>query len=766
MGRSLGQRPVHSSEAMPRRWGRPPVCLPMFLGLVGFVLLSTLSSAPARAGSCGGAGAGADAGASGERPRIGLALSGGGTRGLAHVGVLRVLEDLGVPIDCMAGTSMGAIVGGLYASGYSPDQIEQELLTMDWQRIFRGKPPRESLSVRRKQDDNRYVFDLELGFKNGKLTGSGGALSAFELEFQLQRLTLPALGVEDFDQLRVPFRAVAADLVTGETVVLGGGDLAMAIRASMSLPGVFPPVTLDGRRLVDGGAVTNLPVDVVRSMGADVVIAVDIGLPLFPLEELTSVASISAQALSLATDRLNGEQRARADLLIRPELAGVGLLDFSALDEVIREGAATARRHGEALAKLAVDGTTIPEGDPHPATVPVSISAIRIEGLERVDERLVSSRLRTRLGYPLDLDLLLADLGRIVQIGELETVRFTLEPVAAGSELVMRLAEKSWGPNYLRFGASLSDDLEGSNSFALLVSYTRTSLNARGAEWRNDFQLGETRRFFSELYQPLSFHGRFFVAGSFESLLDVTDLYEEQRKVAEYEVQSNVVNLSIGSQFGKYGELRAGLSWGKGGGEPRAGPIDLTDLDVTIAGLGGRLVIDRLDSSSVPRHGFAGQLSGFRSEPSLGADDAYHKIAGAFSSYATRGRHTAFLGLEGGTALDSELPIYDQFVLGGLFSFSGYRPQELRGQHVAIARQGYLYRAFDLPPSLGVAMYVGGWLEVGNVWQRRQDVDATDLTYSLTLAAALDTRLGPMYFGYGYAERGTGYFQLLVGPRF
>ena len=725
-------------------------------------LLATLLGDPAWGEGCRAAGEGAEPS---DRPRIGLALSGGGARGLAHVGVLEVLEELGVPIDCIAGTSMGAIVGGFYAAGYSPSQIEYELLTADWQRIFRGKPARESLSVRRKNDDNRYVFDLEIGFKDGELTTSGGALSAFELEFLLQRLTLPALGIVDFDQLKVPFRAVAADLGTAETVVLGSGDLALAIRASMSLPGIYPPVSLDGRRLVDGGVVENLPVDVVRGMGADVVIAVDVGVPLFPSDELSSVASISAQAFSLAAERLAREQRSRADVLIRPDLGGAGNLDFSALEDLVQQGVVATLGHRDELMDWASEASRH-SSESLPEMGQALITGLRVEGVDRVDERLVRARIRTPLGEPLDLDLLLADLGRVVQVGEFESVRFALEPAATGSELVVRLAEKPWGPHYLRFGATLTDDLAGSNSFGLLVSYTQTSLNARGAEWHNDFQIGETRRVFSELYQPLSFGGQFFVAGAVESLSDVRDLYTEGRKVAEYQVRTDVASLSIGAQFGKYGEVRTGLRWGRGRGEPTAGPTDLPVLDVTLAGFEGRLVVDRLDSSSVPRHGLLGELSAYRSQPSMGADDAYSKVTGTLSRFATRGRHTVFLGLEIGTALDTELPIYDQFVRGGLSSFSGYRPEELRGQHTAIARQGYLYRAVDLPPSLGVAMYFGGWLEVGNVWQRRQDVDINDLTYALTLAAALDTRVGPIYFGYGYAERGTGYFQLLVGPRF
>jgi NTE family protein len=727
--------------------------------LIGLLLVSSsLLAQPAEA--CG------PEDASDDRPRIGLALSGGGARGVAHVGVLQVLEEMGVPIDCVAGTSMGAVVGGFYAAGYSPQQIEEELEAIDWRGVFRGQPARRSLSFRRKEEDSRYPVGLEAGFKDGKFTIPGGALSAFALEFILQTLTLPIPPVDHFDQYPIPFRAVAADLGTGAPVVLAEGDLAIALRASMSIPGIYPPVEIDGRRLVDGGVVNNLPVDVVREMGADVVIAVDVGVPLSPSDELFSMAAISSQALGLAARRNALEQRARAEVVLVPDLTGIDSLDFSNLTTLIEAGQEAARAQSEALGALAREHRPRQPLDLESSIGHRPLAAIRIEGAERVDERRIRARLQTELAEPLNLDTLSADLARVFEIGEFESVRFDIEGTEAHPELVLRVVEKPWGPYYLRFGAALYDDLEGTSSYGLLVNYTRTSVNARGAEWRNDFRVGETRRLLSEFYQPLDFQGRFFLAARLENLRTQSDLYFDGERVAEYEVEAGTLGLDAGTQFGKYGELRLGLRWGEAEAAPTVGPSELPEVEVTLAGLWARLVIDRLDNVNVPRSGRYAQLILYRSEESLGADDSYTKLFGSYSRFFSRSRHTIFSVFRAGTGFDTEIPAYDEFVAGGPLSFSGFRPGELRGDHFGLVSPGYFYRLMDLPPTLGAGIYVGGWLEAGNVWSTRDDISTDDLVYTATATLAIDTRFGPVYLGYGYADRGTGYFQLAIGSRF
>jgi NTE family protein len=261
----------------------------------------------------------------GDRPKIGLALGGGGARGAAHVGVLRTLEELGIPVDYVAGTSMGSIVGGLYAMGMSPDDIERTIEEIDWTEIFKDGPPRQERRFRRKQDDRTFLIDARPGVieKERKVELVPALIQGQKLELALRRYTLPATEVQDFDDLRIPFRAVATDVVSGEAVVLGEGDLATAMRASMAVPAVFAPVEIGDRLLVDGGLAMNLPVSAVRAMGADIVIAVDVGGPRRQREEIGNVLAMLDQIASLVTFRNTEEEIAKLgprDLLIVPPL--------------------------------------------------------------------------------------------------------------------------------------------------------------------------------------------------------------------------------------------------------------------------------------------------------------------------------------------------------------------------------------------------------------------------------------------------------------
>src|SRR5438093_7076401 len=306
------------------------------------------SAAPAAAAPALAAAPGA------ARARFGLALSGGGARGLAHIGVLKVLEELRVPIDFIAGTSMGAIVGGLYASGMSPDEIAREMERVDWVSLFDDRPPRPDLPYRRKQDDSSAFFDLELGLKSGRILLPRGLIAGQKVGFLFKSLTARAAFIDDFDRLPIPFRAVATDLADGSMVVLSRGDLADALRASMSLPGTLAPAVIDGRHLVDGGLVRNLPVDVARGMGADVVIAVDVTTPFDPVESLKTLADVTRQVADMLTQDNVTEQARNADLLIRPDLATVSAAKSSPSAEALRRGEEATRAQAGVLSRYSL----------------------------------------------------------------------------------------------------------------------------------------------------------------------------------------------------------------------------------------------------------------------------------------------------------------------------------------------------------------------------------------------------------------------------
>ena len=293
------------------------------------------------------------------RPRIGLVLSGGGARGAAHVGVLKVLEEMRIPIDAIAGTSMGAVVGGLYASGMSAAQIERQFASVDWNDAFRDRPQRLDLNFRRKREDRQYPVQFPLGFRDGRFQLPERAHPGTETLADPAGADAASAQVSDFDKLPTPFRAVATDLETGEAVVIDRGDLVTALRASVSAPGIFAPVEREGRLLVDGGVAKNLPVDIAQAMNVDVLIVVDVGFPLTTRDSLRSVASVSNQMLAILIRRESEQQRALlgpADILISPAMDRTSSFDFSKLQKNVALGEASGRAVTEQLARLALSG--------------------------------------------------------------------------------------------------------------------------------------------------------------------------------------------------------------------------------------------------------------------------------------------------------------------------------------------------------------------------------------------------------------------------
>ncbi len=362
------------------------------------------------------------------RPRVGLVLSGGGALGLAHIGVLAVLEELRIPVDCIAGTSMGGIVGGLYAAGYSPGELEQIAATLDWNELVRDSPDRRHLPYRRKVDDLIYLTRWELGVSKQGIRLPTGLVGGHRLGAQLRLLGLRAVGIDDFDRLPIPFRAVAADAADGSTVVLDHGELASALRASMAVPGLFTPVEREGRLLVDGGVVANLPVDAARAMGAEIVIAVDLGQPLATRERPDSIPGVLAQSLDALSRREVERALADSDIALRPAVTEWGLLDFQAARELIARGAEAARAQLDPLRRLAVDEATWARylERQRRSTPAIPIRQLVLEPGPGLPVAAVRRAVRSRPGTDLDAAELAADLDRLWELGEFETVDFEL----------------------------------------------------------------------------------------------------------------------------------------------------------------------------------------------------------------------------------------------------------------------------------------------------------------------------------------------------
>lgn len=707
------------------------------------------------------------------RPKICLVLSGGGARGAAHVGVLRVLEEYRVPVDCIAGTSMGSLVGAAYATGTSLEEMERRLSGISTELLFKEKPPRQELAMRRKQDDYSILFTPEVGLHDGQVKVSKGLVSGVQLETVLRDLS-KAKGFHHFDQLPIPFRAVATDLVTGKAVVFHQGELANVMRASMSVPGAVAPAEFDGMILVDGMLTSNLPVQTARDMGADIIIAVNVGTPLLKREELNGILGVTNQMLSILTEQ-NVQASLAAlkptDILISPELGDFSTGDFDNLPQIAPLGEAAARKVAAQLAHLSISPgeyaalrqrqlvSVTPDLRP--------VDEVRFDNLQRVKPAAMHSVIKTRAGQPIDQQTLDRDMRRLYGTDDFEHVNYRFLEEPGRRVLAVDAVEKSWGPDYLRFGLGLSSDFSGDAFFNLLGSYRKTWLNSLGAEWRTDVQLGHTSGLYTEFYQPLSAQGTFFVAPHAAIERRTADLYQDDDRIASYEVTSTLAGVDLGTQFERYGELRLGMLGGKLKPQLDTGPQSLSpgEGSITQGAFTSRLVLDQLDSVHFPRSGWRAGMALFDSNSALGADDTYTKWDADGSAAVSFGNHTFNFALKAGGKLGSDpLPRYDQFQWGGFLQQSGYSTGQLLGEELQFGRVMYYHRI--LPGSLFEGAYSGFSLEAGRIGNPLVPGNSEDWLKSASIFIATDSFLGPVYLGYGRAQDGNSSFYFYLGRPF
>ncbi|XHS78748.1 patatin-like phospholipase family protein [Burkholderiaceae bacterium UC74_6] len=726
----------------------------------------------------------------GQRDRLGLVLSGGGARGIAHVGVLKVLERERIPVDLIAGTSMGAIIGGLYSSGLSAEELERELLRIDWGRMFVSRVERQQLSQRRKEEDFEFSAAIEFGLRDGELRAPQGTLSSRGLEILLRRLTLPVRTVNDFDRLPTPFRAVATDMETGGQRVLGEGSLALAMRSSMSVPGVFATTEVEDHVLGDGGLVNNLPIDVARQMGARRLIAVNVGTPLAGRESLSSLVGVTAQMITILTEQ--NVQRAIAtlgpdDLLITPDLAKLSSGDFSQVAELIAAGEAAAEKALPQLRRYAVSPESYAAwrlARIQPAQNPGVLADVQFTGSHLTHPELLRRQLESQPGQPFDAARAERDARLLTSSGDYERVDYHVEPRSVdaagqmtGDGLTFELEDKPWGPNYFKVGIDLSTDLSGNSTFDLRVSHNRHWLTDSGLEWRNQASIGQHPRLFSELYQPLTIKALgssdWFISGWGQIERRNIKLFDADsgNELGELSRKSGKLGLDIGQPWGRLGELRLGLtheSW-------RINPIVLgPDLSAAPGQLGQiwnetglrlRAVVDQLDYANFPQRGYriVAEYTGGRVS---GGENVHNASFSRTELQATFvhswGPHTINLNARGLVARQPEDSTQGPYSLGGFQQLSGYRPEQLMGNTLLFGRATY-YLRMGSAPVISRGYFIGGSLEAGNAWNARSDASLRDLRYAGSLFIGTDTGLGPLYLAVGRAPRGGSAVYLFIG---
>ena len=713
------------------------------------------------------------------RPRVGLVLGGGGARGIAHVGVLKMLQELRVPVDCVAGTSMGSIIGGLYAAGMTPEEMTETVQRIDWPAAFTDGPPRADLPFRTKQEQRVLLTNNGVGIKDGQVQLPQGLLQGQNLLLLLQELSLPAAKIRDFDQLRVPYRAVATDLATGAPVVLKSGDLAMAMRASMSIPSALVPVELDGKLLVDGGVSDNIPVDVVREFcRPDVIIAVDVGAPLAPASELNSLLSITGQLTTILTVR-NAQQQiktlGRRDILITPDLRDLSSLAFARSREAVTIGYAAAEGKRGELSRLSVSPAAYQAhlaGRPElPENHQPVIGFIRIKNTTRLSDQVIEKQLHVKPGEPLDPEELNRNLNIIYGMGDFQQVTYSLVEEDGKTGLVVEATQQHIGTNTLNFGLFLGANMKGDSLFNLSVAYTMAQLNSLGGQWRTFVQIGGNTKLETDFYQPLDAAQEYFINPYLSYQRYNLDLFNDSSEDnASFRIYRANIGLELGRNLEHWGRLSLGLRYGTGKNDLRFGQISTNENTINEGSFddGGysiRWAADTLDNLNFPTSGYYGNLVFYDSLTALGASNDFSTLSLNAAKPYTWGKQTLIPRVILSGRLSGDLGVQDLFLLGGFLNLSGYQAGQISGQYAALGQLIYMYRLDNASAAFTIPLYAGGSLEVGGAWNDLDDITLDSLIPAGSLFLGADTPLGPLYLAGGLAK-GDASLYLMLGRLF
>jgi len=705
------------------------------------------------------------------RPRIGLVLGGGGAKGAAHIGVLRVLDQMHIPVDCVAGTSMGALVGATFASGVPPAEIERRVLAVDWTRTVGTAGARDQAPINRKLQGSTYTNSLEFGFKGSRIRAPGGVLKSQEIEELLRNLVAGARYVDDFDNLPIPFRAVATDMMAGEMVVLGDGDLTVAMRASMAVPGAFSPVVIGERVLADGGQMRNVPVDIGRELCGDVIIAVSLSSPPPKPEDLDSALALATRSLDVMIEANGRAQLATLtdkDVSIVVPMGDIGSGSFERVPDAIPLGRAAALSKSAELARYA-----LPEAEykawraslSRDYQQPIRVAGVRITGLDRVNSEYVRTGvIATRPGKEVSLGAIATDSSRIYALGDFQKVEYSVVNTPVDPTVEFRATEKSWGPDFLKFDLGLGFTAGGDFSFALLGEHTRTWLNPYGGEWRNTVQVGQDLLLRTSLYQPLEIRQRVFVEPYLEFDRNIEGLYVDGNKIGEFSFRRGFGQIDLGLNIGRVAQLRAGLRQGWAGADLQTGDsAALADLSTTHeSDLVLQATYDTRDVVGLPS---LGSLLTARYQSSgawLNGEQSYQQAEGLVLKVIPFRGDVLHVFAAGGGELGGTLPPYDLFAIGGINSFPGLERQQLRGTSYWISGTSYYRKLGDIQRLFGQALYGGLRLTAGDVAGRIDDVnDGTILGAAVSLSGR--TPVGPFLVSLGSTNNGFWELQFAFG---
>src|SRR6266852_3492100 len=697
------------------------------------------------------------------RPKIGVALEGGGAMGLAHIGVLKWFEEHHLPVDYVAGTSMGGLVGGFYATGMSPDELKTLIDGMDWRKILSDRTPYEDLAFRRKEDQRAYPNSLIFGLRDG-LSLPAGLNAGHQIGLLIDRVTLPYDEVPSFDALPVPFRCVATDLVSRKPYVFKDGSLAVALRATMSIPGAFSPVH-DGKAVyVDGGLLNNLPTDVVRQMGAEIVIAVHLETAPVEAKDIESVFSVLNHSVRVVLNENELRSLAHADAVVSVPLSEFSTVDYAKSAQIMQRGYEAANARARWLEAFALDDAQWQEHqsarEARKRTEVPTPQFIEVQGTNAHEATDVTRYVKRFQGKPVSPEKLDEVLTRLTGIGRYDSAGYRLIEKNGQTGLLVQVVEKNYAPPMFQTAFEVDGSQSGNVDITMGTRFTLMDVAGFRSEWRTDVLLGNTYGLQTELFRPFRAESRWFFAPHADASDTTFQIYAKNDPLADYRIYRINIGGDVGYSFGRFSELRVGYEIGSLNTKLRLGTPQIPAVAGRVGQTRLRYLLDHTDDPVIPRSGFSAETNFRWFDQSPGANGAFPSMDLKLGYFQPIARPASlFLESEGGTTFGNKATGVPQFFLGGPVRLGAYGQNEFQGNQYYLFRTGYLHDLLTLPPFVGKKVYVIGAYEFAKMYGM---TSTSEFPNDVAAGCLAETALGPFFVGGSVGDSGhrKWFFQL------